>query len=695
MMPIYKFFAAPVFADENKSSTAKLLNTILLASIGFNLLNVIASLVFANSGFVGAGLNIALLVLQIALLVLLRLGHVQIVSIILVSLCWVVIFYAAYDTGGILNPVYAAQAGVIVMAGLLVSRRAIVVFAVLSILGALVLAFLAQQGLLPQHYGEVTAWQSAINYISIFSFVALLLYLTIHNVSQILKRLHREIDERRRTEVALSHSERRYRELFDANPHPMFVYDVETLRFLAVNNAIIRNYGYSREEFLAMDIKAIRPPEDVPALLDFIKNQKDRFGEGTIWRHRKKDGALIQVEIAAHVMKFEGRSAALVVAHDITERLRMEKALRESEEHLNVAIRSTDVALFNQDQDLRYTWVYNSVPGGHTEDAIIGKLEEELLPPEEAQHLIEIKQGVLESGIGIRETVQLTFGGELRDFSLAVEPTYDQDGTINGVTCVTFDITEQKRAQEEIHKSELLHFELAQQKNMVRMKEDFIRIVSHEFRTPLAIILSSKELLDQYFERLTPEQRRLHLGKIGLQVAFMVEMLEGILTLSKASAGMLEFEPKPLNLENFCRTVMDEFRFEVRDSHTFKFSSNFPDTQVMADSYLLRLIIIKLLSNAVKYSPEGSTIEIELRRDEYSAILQVRDQGVGIPLADQSKLFEPFHRGSNVREIGGTGLGLAIVKSSVEAHGGTVTYQSAENKGTAIIVSIPLETVIS
>jgi PAS domain S-box-containing protein len=129
----------------------------------------------------------------------------------------------------------------------------------------------------------------------------------------------------------LAGQEARYRLLFDSNPHPLWVYDLETLRFLMVNDAAVRRYGYSREEFLSMTIADIRPPEDVPGLVRNVVRVVDGIDYAGTWRHRKKDGSLIFVEIISHVLDFAGRRAELVLAHDVTDRMRLEDQLRQAQ----------------------------------------------------------------------------------------------------------------------------------------------------------------------------------------------------------------------------------------------------------------------------------------------------------------------------------------------------------------------------
>jgi len=157
--------------------------------------------------------------------------------------------------------------------------------------------------------------------------------------------IHTDITERRRMEEALLNSEEQYRLLFDTNPNPMWVFDLETLRFLAVNEASIQHYGYSREEYMSMTVLEIRPPEDVPAVLESINTPRANREVNT-WRHRKKDGSIIDVEINSHPLSFAGRPAELVQSTDITERKRMQEAVKKSEtEYRNLFESASDAIL--------------------------------------------------------------------------------------------------------------------------------------------------------------------------------------------------------------------------------------------------------------------------------------------------------------------------------------------------------------
>jgi two-component system cell cycle sensor histidine kinase/response regulator CckA len=140
-----------------------------------------------------------------------------------------------------------------------------------------------------------------------------------------------DISERTRLETSLRESEERYRALFDSNPQPMWIYDRETLQFLAVNEAAVRHYGYSRDEFLAMTVKDVRPPEDVPRFLEFVAKLEAEFSGPSFWRHRRKNGQVIQTEVFQRSLRFGERPARLVLASDVTEKQRLEEEVRNSQ----------------------------------------------------------------------------------------------------------------------------------------------------------------------------------------------------------------------------------------------------------------------------------------------------------------------------------------------------------------------------
>jgi PAS domain S-box-containing protein len=202
----------------------------------------------------------------------------------------------------------------------------------------------------------------------------------------------RDVTERRRAERALRDSEERYRILFENNPQPMWVTDEETLAFLAVNDAACAHYGYSREEFLRMTIRDIRPARDVPALLERLASARREEPRVTTSRHQKKDGTLIEVEIASHPILFAGRLARLVLATDATERLRAQEAMRQSEQKYRDIFEFATVGIYQSLRDGRFLTanapLAEMLGYGSPEDLMRRNLEDIYMNPEERRQLI-------------------------------------------------------------------------------------------------------------------------------------------------------------------------------------------------------------------------------------------------------------------------------------------------------------------
>jgi len=223
-----------------------------------------------------------------------------------------------------------------------------------------------------------------------------------------------------------------------------------------------------------------------------------------------------------------------------------------------------------------------------------------------------------------------------------------------------------------------------------QLKSNFVSMVSHEFRTPLGVILSSAEILESYFDQLEPEERREQLQSIQKNTRRMAGLMEEVLLLGMVEAGKMDFKPAPLDLQGFCVRLIDELRSATDSKCPIRHAFRALPEEANADERLLRHIFTNLLGNAVKYSAAGSEVEFEIERDGHDAICRVRDRGVGIPEPDLERLFNAFYRGRNVGGTPGTGLGLTIVKRCVELHGGRINVESKAGEGTTMTVRLPM-----
>ena len=233
---------------------------------------------------------------------------------------------------------------------------------------------------------------------------------------------------------------------------------------------------------------------------------------------------------------------------------------------------------------------------------------------------------------------------------------------------------------------------LQQQTALNDMKARFITMASHEFRTPLATIHSSVELLQHYEARMPPDKKAAMLQKIDDAVDRMTHMLENVLVIGRTDAGHLEFKPRALGVAAFCRSLVDEVRSAMaRQIKDIRLEMDLPpaDTYYLLDDSLIRNIVGNLLSNAIKYSPSGGEIRLTVHVQNDHLIFAVSDQGIGIPESEQAQLFSSFHRASNVGPIAGTGLGLSIVKEAVLCHQGSITVESQLGQGSRFTVRLP------
>ncbi len=231
---------------------------------------------------------------------------------------------------------------------------------------------------------------------------------------------------------------------------------------------------------------------------------------------------------------------------------------------------------------------------------------------------------------------------------------------------------------------------LFQERELSELKSRFVTIVSHEFRTPLGIIMSAVELLRHYHDRLPAEQRQELCEDIFTSTRHMGGLMEQVLLLGRVEAGKLGCRPAPLDLQMLAAKLIDETLSATNRRCPIHWKPEGDIRGAVGDEALLRHVFSNLISNAVKYSPEGGEVEWRCRREGDAAIFTVTDRGIGIRKEDLPRLFEAFQRGGNVGEIPGTGLGLVIVKRCAELHGGSVTIAPRTGGGTAFTVRVPM-----
>ncbi len=270
-----------------------------------------------------------------------------------------------------------------------------------------------------------------------------------------------------------------------------------------------------------------------------------------------------------------------------------------------------------------------------------------------------------------------------RTMLVSLEPV-KRSRKIEEIMGSAFDITAQKKAEEE------LRIALNQERHLSMLKSRFIYTVSHEFRTPLTGISVSSELLQHYYDRMDSPHRLKTILSIRQRTDELTKLIEDLLTQSSAESLSALYKPIISEPNIICEEIINDFTVTLNSqTHTIEFEYEQGLPTVQWDKRLIKHIIRNLLTNAIKYSHQGTTINVLMFRKEDNLIIEVRDSGVGISSDDLPHIFTAFFRSNRTETIKGTGLGLSIVKEFVEMHGGSIAAESVLGIGTTIILQFP------
>jgi PAS domain S-box-containing protein len=233
-----------------------------------------------------------------------------------------------------------------------------------------------------------------------------------------------------------------------------------------------------------------------------------------------------------------------------------------------------------------------------------------------------------------------------------------------------------------------LHHALKKEKELNELKSRFVSMASHEFRTPLTTMMSSLSLVTKYGEQNDTQNQSKHVAKIKTSINNLTDILNDFLSVSKLEEGKVESMPEKIQVSDYVSDIISEMKpLAIKGQNIIHHHSGSETATV--DKKLLKNVLFNLISNAIKFSPEGGSIDISSQVSGYSFRISIKDNGIGIPKEDQKHLFERFFRGHNATHIQGTGLGLNIVARYAELMNGSVNFESEEHKGTTFTIIIP------
>jgi PAS domain S-box-containing protein len=405
--------------------------------------------------------------------------------------------------------------------------------------------------------------------------------------------------------------------------------------------------------------------------------------------------AVAAMKLGAHDYLLKGNLARLLPAieRELREaagrhqRRQTERALCDSEERFRALIENASdiITLLDRAGIVRYASPAVDRILGYSPEELVGRSLSDWLHPEDRDLAAEVFSNVLRFPQMVL-AVELRWQereGNWRVLEAIVKQF--QDGTgFTGVVINSRDLTERLKIEE-------MRRDLQREKELSEMKLRFFSMASHEFRTPLSVILLSAQVLENSASEWLDAKKLRNIQRIQNAAQSLREMLDDILTLSRIEAEQTEFDPQPIGLQQFCSRLLEEIDASLAGDLPIEFTYAGSSQDVCLDEKLLHSILLNLLTNAIKYSPSGSQVDFQVRCQPETILFTVRDRGIGIPVGDREHLFKAFHRANNVGKIEGSGLGLAIVKKSVDLHGGKIWFESILNEGTTFFVWIPVE----
>ena len=495
----------------------------------------------------------------------------------------------------------------------------------------------------------------------------------------------RDITEQKRSEERLRASEEWYRLLFDANPLPMWVYDIETLAFVAVNDAAVAHYGYSRTEFLSMTITDIRPADEVPKVLAAARAPHSAEFDGGVWRHRKKNGETILVEVVTHALTVLDRPARLTLAHDVTERKRAERELRETNDTLQTLIQASPLAIVTTDingtvsewnvaAERMFGWFAGDVLGRPIPIVPVEQLEDDM-------RRLTLSGEHAFTGY---ETRCARKDGTLVDVYVSTAVLRGIGG-VQGTVWVMADVTERRLVEEQLRQ--------AQKMDAVGQLAGG---VAHDFNNLLTVITS----YGQFLLNALPEQdpRRSDAHQITQAAARAASLTRQLLAFSRRQV----LQPQVLDLNEVIGDMERLLRRVISEDISLVTQFGSGIGAVRADRSQIEQVVMNLVVNARDAMPSGGVLAISTRVVHLDAayarrhagvspgrhvVFSVRDTGVGMDAATQQRIFEPFF--TTKPKGKGTGLGLSTVYGIVRQSGGHIDVRSAPGRGTAFDIIVP------
>jgi len=506
-----------------------------------------------------------------------------------------------------------------------------------------------------------------------------------------------DISARKNSELALTENEERFRTLVANIPGVVFRCAIDsdwTMEFLS--DAIEEVAGFPSSDFIGNRVRtfaSVVHPDDrlhleqqVAASVDFARPYT------TEYRIIHRDGSVhFVIERGQAIVGADGTSRLDGAIFDVTER-----RLAENERlKLAAIVESSDDAVMSADlEGILISWNRGAeLMFGYTAEEMIGRSISVLAPEGEEVQPLDRLAAAVEAGEGRYDATRRRKDGSAIDVSLTLSAVRDASGEVVAVSAIVQDISERKRAEQE-REQFMRELEVQNERllELDKLKDEFVALVSHELRTPLTSIRGYLELVLDGEAGSVSEEQRHFLGVVDRNANRLLDLVGDLLFLAQIEAGKLSLDIGAVDLASLAAESVETARPIAEEKSISLTLATSPLPLLAGDRARLAQLLDNLISNAIKFTPEGGRVDVRASVSRGNAVVEVRDTGMGIPVEEQEHVFESFFRTSRATDeaIQGTGLGLAISKAIVHAHGGRITLASSEGEGATFHVSIPI-----
>ena len=522
-----------------------------------------------------------------------------------------------------------------------------------------------------------------------------------------------EITDRKKAEEALRKSEEQFVIMFEKAPYGIALVSLSDGAITNVNHAWEHIFGYSRQEAIGKTTLelGVNPSLDMRNRV-FAALQENGFVRDVETVFSTKSGERITVSINSDVIEIAGRKYILSSLQDITERKKMEEELKSQKHLLESVIENMSDALFVIDNEGVYRKInkagkelFHSIVINKFGDVYSASKFYDLAGNEVKKE--DLPYSYIRQGIHLNnQQFMHKYGTETNYISFSGAPLFDEAGKfILGIICAR-DITDAVKNQILIRGQQAKTLQAEKEKNdalkkAIEMKDEFLSLISHEFKTPLTVINSAIQAMEFICKNELSDKARGFLNKIRQNSNRQLKLVNNLLDVTRANAGHLKINKTNIDIVRLTRSITESINtFAIQKSIKLSFTSTLSKKIMGIDEEKYERILLNLLSNAIKFTPGGKSITLKISqklvKGEYKLCIQVRDQGVGIPDDKKELIFERFGQvdSSFTRQAEGTGIGLSLVKMLVELHDGEIVLESKVDAGSTFTILLPTAKVI-